>query len=294
MRGNRVLRLSRRLRANLFGLRHLDRAIGADGSGLASRATAGVPVCVRIATRWRRGGSVAAGVPGLHECDDPACVKIAAEIGVQQHVVSGAQGDNMERMARMRRGVAANGRKRGRPRKVDDAAAAKARSLRGKGIASADIAKMMGVSRATVYRYFAKPTPATIASGTQVAGCNCDHRSSRGCAVTACASSRQLAKQLYDAQRVVDVRNERTPGTGMMSEAGVDAVKPESTREVEPVLAIDGAGVHGSSKEETCAASGSRGDVRCAVSGHRHNYAWFRAHRLGIRRPARACGPAAV
>ncbi|CAN7299958.1 helix-turn-helix domain-containing protein [Mycolicibacterium hippocampi] len=194
----------------------------------------------------------------------------------------------------MRRGVAANGRKRGRPRKVDDAAAAKARSLRGKGIASADIAKMMGVSRATVYRYPAKLTPATITSGTRVAGCNYDHRSSRGCAVTACASSRQLAKQLYDAQRVVDVRNERTPGTGMMSEAGVDAVKAESTREVEPVLAIDGAGVHGSSKGETCAASGSRGDVRCAVSCHRHNYAWFRAHRLGIRRPARACGPAAV
>lgn len=94
----------------------------------------------------------------------------------------------------MRRGVAANGRKRGRPRKVDDAAAAKARSLRGKGIASADIAKMMGVSRATVYRYPAKLTPATIASGTQVAGCNYDHRSSRGCAVTACASSRQACQ----------------------------------------------------------------------------------------------------
>lgn len=138
---------------------------------------------------------------------------------------------------------------------------------------SADIANMMGVSRATVYRYPAKPTPATIASGTQVAGCNYDHRSSRGCAVTACASSHQLAKQLYDAQRVVDVRNERTPGTDMMSEARVDAVKAESTREVEPVLAIDGAGVHGSSKEETCAGSGSRGDVRCAVSCHRHNYA---------------------
>jgi hypothetical protein len=38
------------------------------------------------------------------------------------------------------------------------------------------------------------------------------------------------AKQLYDAQRVVEVRNERMPGTGMMSEAGVDAVEAESTR----------------------------------------------------------------
>lgn len=47
---------------------------------------------------------MAAGVLGLHECDNPVCVKIAAETDVQQHVVSGSQGDNMERMARMRRG----------------------------------------------------------------------------------------------------------------------------------------------------------------------------------------------
>jgi DNA invertase Pin-like site-specific DNA recombinase len=49
--------------------------------------------------------------------------------------------------------AAANGRKGGRPRKVDDADAAKARSLREKGITATDIAKMLGVSRATVYRY---------------------------------------------------------------------------------------------------------------------------------------------
>ncbi len=41
----------------------------------------------------------------------------------------------------------------GVPRKVDDADAAKARSLRDKGITATDIAKMLGVSRATVYRY---------------------------------------------------------------------------------------------------------------------------------------------
>jgi DNA invertase Pin-like site-specific DNA recombinase len=51
--------------------------------------------------------------------------------------------------------AAANGRKGGRPRKVDDADAAKARQLRDKGIAATDIAKMLGVSRATVYRYLA-------------------------------------------------------------------------------------------------------------------------------------------
>jgi DNA invertase Pin-like site-specific DNA recombinase len=51
--------------------------------------------------------------------------------------------------------AAANGRRGGRPRKVDDADAAKARSLRDKGITAIDTAKMLGVSRATVYRYLA-------------------------------------------------------------------------------------------------------------------------------------------
>ena len=44
--------------------------------------------------------------------------------------------------------AAANGRKGGRPRKVDDANAAKVRELRAKDIAANDIAKMLGVSRA--------------------------------------------------------------------------------------------------------------------------------------------------
>jgi DNA invertase Pin-like site-specific DNA recombinase len=51
--------------------------------------------------------------------------------------------------------AAANGRKGGRPRIVDDAAATKARNLREKGVAATEIAKMLGVSRATVYRYLA-------------------------------------------------------------------------------------------------------------------------------------------
>jgi hypothetical protein len=42
------------------------------------------------------------------------------------------------------------------PRKVDDADAAKARSLRDKGITATDIGKMLGVSRATVYRYLSE------------------------------------------------------------------------------------------------------------------------------------------
>nr|WP_287041629.1 recombinase family protein [Mycobacterium sp.] len=49
--------------------------------------------------------------------------------------------------------AAANGRRGRRPRKVGDADAAKARSLHDKGVSATDIAKMLGVSRATVYRY---------------------------------------------------------------------------------------------------------------------------------------------
>ncbi|HNK14527.1 MAG TPA: recombinase family protein [Nitrospira sp.] len=51
--------------------------------------------------------------------------------------------------------AAANGRMGGRPRKIGDTDTAKARQLRDKGIAATDIAKMLGVSRATVYRYLA-------------------------------------------------------------------------------------------------------------------------------------------
>ncbi|MET3923770.1 recombinase family protein [Arthrobacter sp. UYEF20] len=49
--------------------------------------------------------------------------------------------------------AAANNRHGGRPRKVDDAAAARAKELKGKGVSASDIGKMLGVSRATVYRY---------------------------------------------------------------------------------------------------------------------------------------------
>ncbi|MCW2559988.1 MAG: site-specific recombinase, invertase Pin [Mycobacterium sp.] len=55
--------------------------------------------------------------------------------------------------------AAANGRKGGRPRKINDADTVKARNLRDKGIAATDIAKMLGVSCATVYRYLANGEP---------------------------------------------------------------------------------------------------------------------------------------
>ena len=38
----------------------------------------------------------------------------------------------------------------------------KAQSLRDKGIAATDIAKMLGVSRATVYRYLADDEPVSV------------------------------------------------------------------------------------------------------------------------------------
>lgn len=59
---------------------------------------------------------------------------------------------------RTRAGLAAaaeNNRHGGRPRKVDDAAAAKVHELKAKGINATDIGKMLGISRATVYRYLA-------------------------------------------------------------------------------------------------------------------------------------------
>lgn len=49
--------------------------------------------------------------------------------------------------------AAANNRRGGRPRKVDEQAATRARELKAKGIGASDIGKMLGVSRATVYRY---------------------------------------------------------------------------------------------------------------------------------------------
>lgn len=81
-------------------------AIGADGYGRFYLTRDGVGFCVRP-HRYALAvvaGSVAAGVLGLHQCDNPVCVKVAAASDAQQHVVSGSQGDNMERMARMRRG----------------------------------------------------------------------------------------------------------------------------------------------------------------------------------------------
>ena len=59
-------------------------------------------------------------------------------------------GTSPRKMPRERAGLAAaaaNGRKGGRPRKVDDADAAKARQLRQKGITATDIAKMLDVPR---------------------------------------------------------------------------------------------------------------------------------------------------
>lgn len=57
---------------------------------------------------------------------------------------------------RTRAGLAAaakNGRNGGRPKKVDAAAIARARDLLGKGLTADEVAKMLGVSRATVYRH---------------------------------------------------------------------------------------------------------------------------------------------
>lgn len=80
-------------------------AIGADGYGRYYLTRQGMGLCVRP-HRYAlamASGVLAAGVLGLHECDNPVCVKIA-EVGDMEHVVPGSQGDNMDRMVKMRRG----------------------------------------------------------------------------------------------------------------------------------------------------------------------------------------------
>lgn len=80
-------------------------AIGADSFGRnLTRERSGLCVRPHRYALAIVSGVVAPGVLGLHECDNPVCVKIAAATEPQQHGVSGPQGDNMERMARMRRG----------------------------------------------------------------------------------------------------------------------------------------------------------------------------------------------
>ncbi|MCX5044823.1 recombinase family protein [Aldersonia sp. NBC_00410] len=56
--------------------------------------------------------------------------------------------------------AAANGRKVGRPRKVDATDAERARAWKAKGLSAPEIARILGVSRATIYRYLEAPAAA--------------------------------------------------------------------------------------------------------------------------------------
>jgi hypothetical protein len=83
-------------------------AIGKDGYEGFFIYRGGAGICVRphryALARWLT-------VPldpdelGLHECDMPLCVKVCDPGAARQHMVVGSQGDNMRRMARMRRGA---------------------------------------------------------------------------------------------------------------------------------------------------------------------------------------------
>lgn len=82
-------------------------SIGADGYGRYFITRDGVGFCVRpnryalaLESRTVLGGDVFA----LHECDNPVCVKVSAPGSARQHVVAGTQQENMQRMARARRG----------------------------------------------------------------------------------------------------------------------------------------------------------------------------------------------
>ena len=82
-------------------------AIGKDGYGRFFIYRAGVGLCVRP-HRWALsrslGRPLAAEEFGLHECDNPLCVKVSAPGSQRLHVVLGDQRDNMVRMGRMGRG----------------------------------------------------------------------------------------------------------------------------------------------------------------------------------------------
>jgi hypothetical protein len=82
-------------------------AIGTDGYGRFFIYRGGSGICVRphrYALARALGSPLASDEFGLHECDMPLCVKVCGADAPRRHVVIGDQGDNMRRMARMRRG----------------------------------------------------------------------------------------------------------------------------------------------------------------------------------------------
>jgi hypothetical protein len=83
------------------------KAIGKDGYGRFSITRNGESLCVRphrYALARALGRPLGADVFGLHECDNPLCVKIAAPGAHRLHVIAGTQRDNMIRMGRAGRG----------------------------------------------------------------------------------------------------------------------------------------------------------------------------------------------
>lgn len=82
-------------------------AIGKDGYGRFYIYRDGRGVCVRP-HRWALARSLGRPLSGdefgLHECDNPLCVKISPPGAYRLHVVEGTQRDNMLRMGRMGRG----------------------------------------------------------------------------------------------------------------------------------------------------------------------------------------------
>ncbi len=80
------------------------------------------------------GAELGADVRALHECDNPACVRVVpaddVRRGVRLHVVGGDQRENMQRMARMGRGG-------GRPQIVARGAGRAARAARSRAIREA-------------------------------------------------------------------------------------------------------------------------------------------------------------
>ena len=82
-------------------------SLGADGYGRYYITREGMGFCVRpnrYALALESGEVLSADVFALHECDIPVCVKVNPSECLRQHVVAGAQHENMRRMGRARRG----------------------------------------------------------------------------------------------------------------------------------------------------------------------------------------------
>lgn len=115
-------------------------AIGSDGYGRFAIRRDGHSRVVRTSryalAASRNGAELTPADNGLHQCDNPLCVRVLAleevQAGIRPHVVAGTQSENMQRMAYMGRGG-------GRPSIIARGAGVAARVARSRALRAAVI-----------------------------------------------------------------------------------------------------------------------------------------------------------